>query len=474
MYDGLKNSSFQYIDIFSEISSNSGLSLDDFQFDHIKQSDDKATMSSLRKKETNDDKADSLIINTADLEPMFNSKLKIAEKQTDLELLKPEGIEATKFNTGILKSKQNKQNNANRKVSYAADFEKPKIADYKQSLDESAKLSSTHLSSSAHTYNTHKIIIDNSTGEIIPPAIRNRLASTPNVISQAKIQFNQGLRMPQPQYYSNTILSRQLPVTQNFNINPISSFYPLYQNQAQYIQNVSYPLQSYQSFCPIILQQPTFSTSNINLYNTIINCPSSESSVSQTTSCSYSTNSVTHDENLISYITSLSQSEDIISYICTQNGCKEVQRRIHRMNGDTANFLLKLISNLKGVEKIMKDSFANYILQKAAELASPNIRVLIFNDIEPHISNLGCDVFGSHCLQKFIQIMNNDTEKNVFIDLISKAAVTLSCNTYGVFIILKALSGFSEKKRSKLNNALLKNLTVLIKDVHGVCVVSLP
>lgn len=461
MQNGLKNLSFQYIDIFSEVSSNSGLSLDKYYADLFDSQED------TNKYTANTEHIDDSIIAAIELESIFNPKLKIIEQHTDLELLRPEGIEATKFNTGILKNKHSKKVNSNRKISYFTD------QNNSRSAENMAKLSSTQInSSSTQTFYTQKKD-DTSTNELRASYPRTRLASTPNIVSQVGFyQINKGFSMPQPQYCSG-ILNKPFPASQVMNSSQVEGNYTLYHsnNKHHTPQHAAYPPFIWNCYPQAIVfpHSSTFSTAKVNSYNIPVTYVTKDSSKSQPISNEFSAYSA---ENLISYIISLSQTEDLISYICTSNGCKEVQRRLHRMNGETANFLLKLISNLKAVEKIMKDPFANYIFQKSAELASPNIRILLLNDIEPQVSSLGCDVFGSHCLQKFVQIMNNDAEISLFNDIISKAASTLSCNTYGAFIVLKALSGFPEKKRYKLNIELLQNLTSLIKDAQGVCVVS--
>lgn len=486
--------SFQFIDVFSEVSSNGGLTLDDFNIDAFEKS-----LNFQKSPQTNriigaDEHLYenlSLEDEKISLEPIFNSQLKIQEKHTDLEVLKPEGIGATKFNTSILKNKKEKKsNNGNKAIQTKLKTEASSLN------DEFIKNTSTLIGSSGKTLNSNfhskklSFIAGNSKVDSSHTSskIKSKFISNPNITNTNNIQLhnlnNNPFNYAYPQYHSNTaipIIARPFP-------QPIYSNYP-----------VSYvPLSLYNIYCyqpsaynginipsiPTNISQQLVNLSNNSTTTTLQINKSLQSHAPQINNsfknnheipntafankCTYKN----HDEYLISYLNNLHQSEDLINYICNQSGCKEVQRKLHKMGTETANHILKMMINLDGLEKVMKNSFANYIFQKSSELASPHMRVLVLKKLESRIINIGCDVFGSHCLQKLVIIMNTDTEKSALLELISKVAIVLSYDSYGVYIIIKLLEVINEEDRVNFNSILLQILGDLVKDIQGVCVVS--
>lgn len=477
-----KKISFQFIDVFSEASSSSCLSIENFNNENLEQGTDLHKSSEAYKISVSDENPydfmsledETKII----MEPNINSKLKFNEKHIDLEILKPDGIGATKFNTSILIKKKEKEifrKNTQLEIEGASSY--GDMTKHSSNINKSSRQTLTSNSKKVSFNRTSKA------DSLMSTTHKSKFISTPHVANQhsnyvylpSSIAFNAA-----PQYYSSDnsyILNRPFPQP----CYPVSNLINL---SSSYV-----PIQSYNN--NLLYQPNIMNTNNFTLYPLGIKQPNyplkyassslcdnasvaSKKKHAQTSPISTKNINCDNTDYLINYLNSLSQSKDLIDYLCSQAGCKEVQRKLHKMNGEAANHLIKLILNLEGLERIMKDPFANYIFQNCAELASPHIRMLIINYIEPIFIILGCDVFGSHCLQKLVIVMDTDTERTALVDLISNTATTICFDSYGVYIVLKALETIALRKRSKLNNIILHMLGELVKDVQGVCVVSSP
>lgn len=59
---------------------------------------------------------------------------------------------------------------------------------------------------------------------------------------------------------------------------------------------------------------------------------------------------------------------------------------------------------------MMKDQYANYVVQKMIEVAEPNQRKLLLHKIRPHIASLRKYTYGKHILAKLEKylVKNND------------------------------------------------------------------
>ena len=60
---------------------------------------------------------------------------------------------------------------------------------------------------------------------------------------------------------------------------------------------------------------------------------------------------------------------------------------------------------------MMKDQFANYVVQKMIDVSEPNQRKLLMHKIRPHIVTLRKYTYGKHILAKFEKfIMKNSPD----------------------------------------------------------------
>jgi pumilio RNA-binding family len=64
-----------------------------------------------------------------------------------------------------------------------------------------------------------------------------------------------------------------------------------------------------------------------------------------------------------------------------------------------------LMCNDSALYTMMKDQYANYVIQKMLDLAEPNQRKLLIHKIRPHIPTLRKYTYGKHILAKMEKYM---------------------------------------------------------------------
>ena len=68
-------------------------------------------------------------------------------------------------------------------------------------------------------------------------------------------------------------------------------------------------------------------------------------------------------------------------------------------------------SNHSALFTMMKDQYANYVVQKMIDVAEPNQRKILMHKIRPHVSTLRKFTYGKHILaklEKFFLKNSND------------------------------------------------------------------
>lgn len=425
------------------------------------------------------------------LGPVFiNSKLRFNEQQTDFEMLMPDGIESIKLSTGAL-------NRLDSSTVIKKDLNTNNIQS--QALVLNPKNSTTGLSVTTHhasnkTSNfkypkndfqtSNKQINFGETDSIknlekLPKAV---CYSTPN-LNQFTNDNSSIILNPMSQYYhpiqsySNNFINNSLlmqPVnTINTHNNPYytnyQSYYPSIQYNEPYTTNKAFPYYNSSNLVSsAAILVPTQVA--INSYGTAYNTQSIGNLTSATSSSESLQLGYSNDE--MKYLAYISQNCNFIRYLCSLDGCKDIQKRLHKMGKESSNYLVEIILGLNGLETVMTDSSANYIFQKAAELISTSTKKKVFKLLGPKLHIVGCDVFGSHSIQKLISLSTSDTEREILVDMISKVSSILCYDNYGVYVVMKAITKIPDSQRAKLNQALLEQLENLIKNVQGVCVVS--
>lgn len=179
------------------------------------------------------------------------------------------------------------------------------------------------------------------------------------------------------------------------------------------------------------------------------------------------------EEESIDFIEKLDNSGNFINYLFSESGCKDIQRKLSKMTFPVAEILLSKVLKYNSIVKMMTDSFANYLFQKAIELISSELRCYIIINFSEYASKIGVHNYGTHSIQL---IVNNCSkvpyETDLVLSVINKCYKVFCFNQNSIHIILKAISNINEMKRISLNNLLLSILNDLINDQQGVCIVS--
>ena len=125
-----------------------------------------------------------------------------------------------------------------------------------------------------------------------------------------------------------------------------------------------------------------------------------------------------------------------------QLGCKFLQEKLEK---DTQKaviyFYPSLIHNLLF---LIKDSFANYFIQKICQFLNEEQIENILIILKPEFKDICCDIHGTRSIQGIMNNLQTEKLRNLFFEIIKPIFIYLIKDTNGSHIIYKFLNEFKE------------------------------
>ena len=159
-------------------------------------------------------------------------------------------------------------------------------------------------------------------------------------------------------------------------------------------------------------------------------------------------------------------------YICSKGGSRNIQKYINQFHPLKIKYLIKKL--YLNFEKIICDKFGNYFFQKLYGISTKKYRKKILYCIKDFFVTVSKDEIGVHAIQRMIEEMKTEAEKNLVINFIKGKELEMSLNKEGTHIIQKIIQIFAENERQNLTAALCvpNNIEKLLEDLNGVYVIK--
>ena len=181
----------------------------------------------------------------------------------------------------------------------------------------------------------------------------------------------------------------------------------------------------------------------------------------------------------LSYSTSLNNSsnffsskEKIILILNNRNLTRELQKSLINKSKEDIN---EIISNLVGIFRVMiRNQNGNYFCSDLLKICNKDQRMIILKELSPTLSEDCCNEFATHPIQNLIELASNEEEfKLILLSFIDYNKIIMaSLNQYGNYVIQKIIVNIPEHYRKDFNVIFVKFISVLSKDMYGICTVK--
>ena len=162
---------------------------------------------------------------------------------------------------------------------------------------------------------------------------------------------------------------------------------------------------------------------------------------------------------------------ELPEYITTQNGSRNLQKYLDKITPSEITTLIHLLYNT--FPTIMTDLYGNYFSQKLIQTCSQDQRINIIKSIKDSFLSISIDIYGTHSIQTLIEIKNTSIEEQILLSYITNNVfLELSYDINGTHVMQKMISTIKENNREKINTLLFDNISLLLNDANGVCVVK--
>ena len=269
---------------------------------------------------------------------------------------------------------------------------------------------------------------------------------------------------------NNFIYPNQIPFTNNISVNNLTNIYfPLYNNN---------PFPN--------IQQQRKTTYNNNSYHNLINKNENKkkkkSSISNKKTSAdsiiynkksqnqkYEINVEKYEiEEFQTYLNSL--NVNLSDFLCSQKGVREIQKYINKSPNECKTILIKSLNY--DLSKVMMDVYGNYFCQDLIKKSNQNQIDLIINYIKNSFVKIAFDYSGTHVLQVLLDMISSTEEENILINSVLGNEIKMSYDINATHVLQKMIVIINEKRRSLINENILKFIKPLCLDSNGICLIK--
>ena len=173
-------------------------------------------------------------------------------------------------------------------------------------------------------------------------------------------------------------------------------------------------------------------------------------------------------EEFKSYLNSL--ITNLSDYLCTQKGVREVQKYINKCPNECKTILINSL-NFE-LPKVMMDVYGNYFCQDLIKKSNNKQINLIIKYINNSFVEIAFDYSGTHVLQVLLDMISTIEEENILINSVLGNEIKMSYDINATHVLQKMIVVINEKRRSLINENILKNIKSLCLDANGICLIK--
>lgn len=149
-----------------------------------------------------------------------------------------------------------------------------------------------------------------------------------------------------------------------------------------------------------------------------------------------------------------------------QGGCRFLQKLLD----NSPNLSTSLYNHLESdLIELINDSFGNYLIQKLIEKLPPPCIDKFLGIVNPHMMNIGINPHGTRVLQKLIDTITTNEQKDRFISYFKPCVITFCNDINGNHIIQKFITTISAPKNQFIFEIIQQNIKLVGLNKHGCC-----
>ena len=161
---------------------------------------------------------------------------------------------------------------------------------------------------------------------------------------------------------------------------------------------------------------------------------------------------------------------NFINVIKTHKGSRIFQNYMKNTHSDIIHQIFIEINPF--LSELISDSYANYFCKRFFSYLNQKDRVDFLKGIQNSLVALSMDNIGTYPVQGIIEQIGSKTERKIIIQAVQPSISELCFNTYGTHVLEKILSCFEDEFTSFIYDYVLKNFLSLAYNINGICIVK--
>lgn len=154
-----------------------------------------------------------------------------------------------------------------------------------------------------------------------------------------------------------------------------------------------------------------------------------------------------------------------------QQGCRFLQKWLDaNCNTEAVQALMNEI--IPYVGELMKDQYANFLLQKLFDVMPSDVRLKVAQVAAPNIASIAMTPHGTFSVQKMIETISTPEEMKMIREALSEDVVRLVKDAHGNHVIQKVLQRFSSTDKQFIYDAVSKDCVGIATNKQGCCVLQ--
>ena len=164
--------------------------------------------------------------------------------------------------------------------------------------------------------------------------------------------------------------------------------------------------------------------------------------------------------------------KNILDAFNCQKATKQLQNNLAEKSEETISYIISELEN--NFRLIINNRNGNYFCSDLLKVCNKEQRIKILKELSPFLSEDCNNEFGTHPIQHLFELSSSEEEYQLltasFKDL--NKVLLASLNSNGTFVIQKLIVHIPEKFRIDFNLIFIKFISVLSRDMYGLCAVK--
>ena len=169
-----------------------------------------------------------------------------------------------------------------------------------------------------------------------------------------------------------------------------------------------------------------------------------------------------------------SSENSLTSILCDKKGINEIKEMIIKNPNylELIRKILLILNKENGLHKVCGNIYGNYFFQELFSKMNNDLIQLTIDLINSEFVNIAKNPFGTHCLQKLLNFINNSEMEISILKAIKYKEKEMAFDDYATYVLQKIILIIPDKKRKRLNNLIIENAKELSLNSNSVFILK--